>query len=103
MPRAGAWYPVIRELGERLVLEVGQRRVAIAAGLVEVRETRPVRFTVVRRPINVPNPTEGTPEDLGRVYSVCPMCYGRDRLFGEPLIHACSQCGHRGELAWWES
>jgi Fe-S-cluster formation regulator IscX/YfhJ len=103
MPRHGAWYPVVRELGERVVLEVASRRVAIAANLVEVRDRRPVRFTVVRRAINELNPFEGTPNDLGRVYAVCPHCDTRRRLFGEPVALSCAQCGHQGEIAWWET
>lgn len=103
MPRHGAWYPVVRELGERVVLEVAQRRVAIACSLVEFRDTRPVRFTVVRRALGETNPFEGTPGDLGRVYAVCPACDTRTPLFGEPVILACKTCGHRGEIAWWET
>ncbi len=99
MPRAGAWYPVVRELGERLVVDVAGRRVAVAGNLLELRDTRPVRFTVVRRPLDAA-PTE---DDLGRVYSVCPMCYARAPLFGEPVLWVCGECGHRGELAWWET
>ena len=99
MPRAGGWYPVVRELGERFVVDVAGRRVAVAGNLLELRDTRPVRFTVVRRPVDAP-PTD---DDLGRVYSVCPRCNARAPLFGEPVLRVCDQCGHRGELAWWES
>lgn len=103
MPRFGCWYPVVRDLGERLVLQVGEKRVAIATSLLEVRDTRPVRFTVVRRGIDEPNPASGTPDDLGRVYSVCPNCHAREVLFGEPAMRVCKTCGHRGEIAWWET
>jgi hypothetical protein len=103
MPRHGAWYPIVRQLGERVVLEVARRRVAIAATLVEVRETRPVRFTVVRRALDEPNPFAGTATDLGRVYAVCPACDARRRLFGEPVQLSCEHCGHKGEIAWWET
>lgn len=99
MPRAGGWYPVVRELGERLVVEVASRRVAVPASLLEVRDTRPVRFSVVRRPLDAPQTQDG----LGRVYSVCPQCCSRAPLFGEPVLRVCDVCGHRGELAWWES
>lgn len=103
MPRAGAWYPVVRDIGDRLVLKVGDRRVAVACRFLEVRDRRPLRFTVVRRPAADPNPAADTPEDLGRVYAVCPSCVGRIRLFGEPQVLTCRRCGHRGEVAWWET
>lgn len=104
MPRAGCWYPVVRDLGERLVVQVGDRRVAIANSLLEVRDTRPSRFSVVRRAMDEPpNPASGTPEDLGRVYSACPICHAREALFGEPVVRVCGTCGHSGEVAWWET
>ncbi len=102
MPRAGAWYPVVEELGDRLVLEVGERRVAVPINLLEVREKRPPCFAVVRKALGEPNPVASTPDDVGRVYAVCPECDGRTRLFGEPVTIKCEHCGHRGEVAWWD-
>ena len=75
MPRAGAWYPVIAENGAtRVVLLIGDRKVAIQRHLLEFREERPTRFTVVTRARGEPNPAQGTPNDLGRTYGVCPSC-----------------------------
>jgi len=103
MPRAGAWYPVVRDIGERVVLEVSSRRVAVPSNLLERRDRRPDRFTVVRRGQSDPNPFAGTADDLGRVYAVCPSCDERTRLAGEPAMLRCRRCGHRGEVAWWET
>ncbi len=102
MPRAGAWYPVVDEVDGRVVIEVGESRVAVPANLVEVREQRPVRFTVVLKTADQANPLSGTDDDLGRIYAVCPECDGRTRLHGEPVVIACEHCGHRGEVAWWD-
>jgi len=50
MPRAGAWYPVVGETsGERAVLEIRGRRVAVRKTLLEIRSERPKVFTVVVR------------------------------------------------------
>ncbi len=101
-PRTGAWYPVVREIGSRLVIQVAARRVAIARNLLEVRPTRPNRFTVVSRAPEDPNPAKGTSADLGRTYAVCPGCESRIRLFGAAATLTCRQCGHHGDVAWWE-
>ena len=49
-PRAGAWYPVVGEAsGERVVLEIRGRRLAVRKTLLEIRSERPKLFTVVVR------------------------------------------------------
>jgi hypothetical protein len=102
--RQGVWYAVVDpHLGERVVLQVKGRRVAVPKRFLEIRERRPTRFTVVYLARNAPNPAAGTPRDLGRRYAVCPSCGIRARLFGEPPVIQCKECGHRGEVAWWET
>ena len=104
MPRRGAWYPVVGETsGDRIVLEISGRRVAIAKRFLEVRETRPKSFTVVVKGQNEPNPARGTQEDLGRTYAVCPQCGVRNALFTRPAMLLCEGCRYHGEVAWWES
>ena len=102
--RQGVWYEVVDpNLGERVVLQVRERRVAVHRRHLEIRDKRPTRFTVVYLATNTPNPAAGTARDLGRMYAVCPMCGVRVRLFGEPQTIACKDCGHKGEVAWWET
>lgn len=103
MPRAGGWYPVVRDLGERMVLEIAGKRVAVPNTLLEIRDTRPSRFSVVRRSADEARALAGQPDDPGRVYTVCPSCHVRAPLFGEPVMRVCASCGHRGEIAWWET
>lgn len=103
MLRHGAWYPVVTNLEKRVVLEVKGRRVAVARHLLEVRERRPTRFTVVYRPKDWSNPVYGKASNVGRIYAVCPASGCRIPLFGEPDHLICSQCGHAGEVAWWET
>ncbi|MBI2615341.1 MAG: hypothetical protein HYW52_06665 [Gemmatimonadetes bacterium] len=102
--RQGVWYPIVNpDLGERVVVQVKDRRVAVPKRLLEIRAKRPTRFTVVYLARNQPNPAEGTARYLGRKYAVCPACGVRVRLAGEPERLQCVECGHQGEVAWWET
>jgi hypothetical protein len=103
-PRAGAWYPVVGEAGdERVVLEIRGRRVAVHKNMLELRTERPKVITVVARAEKEPSPAAGKAWDLGKIYGVCPECGSRIRLFGEIPMATCGECGHRGEVAWWET
>lgn len=104
MIRRGAWYPVKddHEL-VKIVLDVRGHSVAVPRRLVELRHNRPDRFTVVCRARDEFNPAAGTASDLGHVYAVCPISASRVRLFGEPMVIQCPDCGHKGEVAWWET
>ena len=102
-PRAGAWYRVLgRSEDGRLVLEIRGRRMAVLPHLVEFRERRPTRFTLVVRPRNTPIPGHSN-GDVGRIYAVCPSCNARVPLYGEPPTITCGTCHHRGEVAYWET
>jgi hypothetical protein len=87
----------------RVALLVNGERVHIPGRLLEVRDRPPTRFSVVSRQPDAPNPVRGTPADLGPVYAVCPQCAGRMALYGAPPSATCRSCGHRGEVAWWET
>src|SRR3972149_5522483 len=99
--RQGVWYPIVDpDLGERVVVQVKERRVAVPKRLLEIRAKQPTRFTVVYLARNQPNPAEGTARYLGRKYAVCPACGVRVRLSGEPERVQCAGGGHQGEVAW---
>jgi DNA-directed RNA polymerase subunit RPC12/RpoP len=102
--RQGVWYPVLNDsLGDRVVLSVRNRKVAVPRGLLEIRDKTPTRFTVVYRAKADHNPALGTAHDLGRRYAVCPSCGVRIRLGVEPPVLRCPECGHKGEVAYWET
>jgi len=104
MVRQGAWYPVLRGGATRLVLDVPGGPVVLPNDAVETRPERPRHFTAVYRARNHPNPVQGTPADLGRVYAVCPMCTARVRVPAVPPISLrCRKCGHEEAVAWWET
>jgi DNA-directed RNA polymerase subunit RPC12/RpoP len=104
-PRAGAWYAVVGETsGERAVLEVRGKRVAVHKKLLEIRPDRPNVFTVV---VRSRESVEAAQEALGpsvmRIYAVCPVCTDRVQVLQDQAQASCRKCGHRGEVAWWET
>ena len=105
MPRAGAWYPVVGEAsGERVVLEVRGKRVAIQKSLLEIRPQRPEVFTVVVRARDAAGAapaTQGLP--VGLIYAVCPACTERVRVREKQVVAVCLKCGHAADVAWWET
>lgn len=105
LPRAGAWYPVVGGAsGERAVLEVRGKRVAILRTLLEIRPERPNVFTVVvrSRESTAAMPAAGRSK-IGGIYAVCPACTERQRVVEDQVMATCPQCGHRAEVAWWET
>src|SRR2546428_7092147 len=103
--RNGAWYPVLSSGVNRAVLEVSGQRVAVPQEMVEVRDKRPDRFTVVYRTYDDPNPARGTRADAGRRYGVCPKCATRVPFRSGiiPSRATCHKCQHEGIVAWWET
>ena len=103
--RNGAWYPVLSSGVNRAVLEVSGQRVAVPQDMLEVRDKRPDRFTVVYRTYDDPNPARGTRADAGRRYGVCPKCATRVPFRSGiiPSRATCHNCKHEGIVAWWET
>ncbi len=104
LPRAGAWYPVLGETsGDRAVLRIRGKRVAILKKLLEFRDERPRVFTVVIRPKEALADLAPFGAELARVYAVCPVCSQRVRIVDKQTMATCAGCGHDGEIAWWET
>ncbi len=105
MPRSGAWYPVVGDAsGERAVLQVRGKRVAVQKKFLEIRSDRPKVFTVVVRSRDAAEgELQGGGASLGRVYAVCPACTERMRIVQRQESAQCPRCHHRGEVAWWET
>ncbi len=100
--RRGAWYPIIDDGGtdSEVVLYLGHRRVVIPRRNVQIRQDRPVCFSVVVRSPEDPNPVRGTPEDLGLSYAVCPLSHTRVRLPAHADLLECPTCGYQFPIAW---
>lgn len=102
--RRGAWYPVLRnDQPDRVTLRMGGRPVDVPRRLLEVRPQRPGFFSVVHRVEYKPEPGRPSRHNLGKTYVVCPECASRFGVFGEPQMKQCPECGHRGEIGWWEA
>lgn len=104
MPRAGAWYPVVGETtGERAVLEIRGKRVAIQKKLFEIRQDRPKTFTVVVRSRSTVATVAESGVKIDQICAVCPLCTERVRIQKNDRVTSCPECSHRGEVAWWET
>ena len=102
--RQGAWYRVVGdEQPDRLVLDVEGNRAVVRDNVVEVRDQLTSQFTVVYRGPDEANPALGSAADRGRIYGVCPRSGHRVRLAAGATRAVCQQCGHGGEVAWWET
>ena len=102
--RQGAWYPVVKdELADRVTIKLGETPVDVPRRILEIRDRRPKRFTVVRRPGYDAAARRKSVHNLGKQYAVCPICNWRFALFGQPDRKECPHCGHEGEIAWWET
>ena len=102
--RQGAWYRVVGdEQPDRLVLDVEGSRTVVRDSVVEIRGRLTPRFTVVYRGCNEANPALGSAADRGRIYGVCHKSGHRVRLAAGSPRAVCQQCGHEGEVAWWET
>ena len=99
--RRGAWYPVISmHAPNRIILDTGNREVALHEEMVDLREDRPARFSIVHKYDTDRNPAAGTEADIGLEYAVCPMC--RERVEAqryEPTLE-CTACYYRGQTDW---
>jgi hypothetical protein len=101
--RKGTWYPVVADdRPDRVSLLVGTNRVDVPRNLLEIRDRRPVYFSLVTRfPTGKPGDTL-EPHHPGKRYVVCPDCDHRNSFFGHPERILCEKCEYEGEIAWWE-
>jgi hypothetical protein len=101
--RRGTWYPVVsNDMPDRVSLRVGPEQVDVPRNLLEIRDKRPVHFSVVSR-VSKPGPGGIEAHHPGKHYLVCPDCDHRNAFFGQPAEAICKECGYRGEIAWWDS
>ena len=98
--RRGAWYHITHAAPNLVVLNVGGRPFSIPPSVVELAETRPYLWTVVKRPMNASNLL---PEGWGDEYGVCPSCSHRAPLVRQQKRLGCVQCLSVFPVAWDES
>ena len=102
--RRGAWYPILDESGDKVVLEVRKKQVRISRIDVDVRDTPPDRWSVVVR-TGVLRPTLGSREGEGvtTTYAVCPHCHERQDFTGNPATLNCTRCKQEAKVDWSET
>ena len=103
--RRGAWYPILDESGDKVVLEVRRRQVRISRIDVDVRDTPPDRWSVVVR-TGVLRPTLGAregEEGPTTTYAVCPHCHERQDFTGRPASLTCTRCKQESNVDWSET
>ena len=91
------------DLEDRVTILLHDSQVDVPRRFLEIRPRRPKRFTVVYRTGYERVPGRPSIANLGKRYAVCPICLYRFPLFGEPERKECPNCGHSGEIAWWET
>lgn len=94
--RRGAWYRVIRFTSDNALLAVSQKQVRLPRRDLEATYTRPLQWSIVRRPADAKN----LPADWGDRYAVCPVCAARAPIKGHPAQLACPGCSGTFALGW---
>lgn len=97
--RRGAWYRVISLTADAVVLNVSGQPVSVERRLIEIRDARPRRWTVVRLPQNAAPPARVFRDG----YGVCPRCQNRCPLPRPDVKELrCPRCEASAEVAWEE-
>jgi hypothetical protein len=94
--RRGAWYEVLRLMGEEAVLEVNRKPVRLERASLQIVPLRPQRWSVVARPRD----SVDMPLNWGSRYAVCPGCCSRQALPGKPAELRCGKCAGIFAIAW---
>jgi|ERR1041384_2398356 hypothetical protein len=98
--RRGAWYQIVEDTGEHLVLDVNQRRVRLSRADVQVRASEPDQWSIVVR-TGVLRPTlGGSKEQVTTTYAVCPSCRERQEFNGHPANLECAKCHKAAAIDW---
>lgn len=96
--RRGAWYPVLEESGDVVVLEVDGQPLRVSRAEIRFRLDRPTMWSVVVR-TGVMRPTLAGPK-LVTSYAVCPDCTARQEFDGEPESMMCARCRRAAKVDW---
>jgi hypothetical protein len=96
--RRGAWYPVLEEYADGVLVEVDRQQMRFQADEVRVRADRPETWSIVIR-TGVMRPTLAGPK-LVTTYAVCPDCSGRQEFDGRPETLMCVRCRRASKVDW---
>lgn len=99
--RRGAWYPIVEETSEHVVLSVNDKRIRMSRADLQVRLTPPDNWSIVVR-TGVMRPTLGGNKDqpVTQTYAVCPSCNERQEFTGRPTRLRCTRCTKEATVDW---
>jgi hypothetical protein len=100
--RRGAWYPILEETREHVVVEVRRRPVYLSREDVAIRAIAPDHWSVVVR-TGMLRPTLGGGGAVTTRYVVCPRCHHRQDFDGAPAELRCDRCGEQSPVDWSET
>jgi hypothetical protein len=87
--RRGAWYPIVEETAEHVVLDVHEKRVRLSRADLQVVRTGVMRPTL-----------GGTKDAVTQTYAVCPSCNERQEFSGKPTLLRCTRCKGEASVDW---
>lgn len=100
--RRGAWYPVVSESSETIVVvDVNKRMVPVPRSMLVFSDTRPAKWTVVQWAEHERGAQRASESELGLTYAVCPACRYRSSILppDAPRL-VCARCGGDFALDW---
>lgn len=98
--RRGAWYPIVEETAEHVVLDVHEKRIRMSRADLQVRLTPPDNWSIVVR-TGVMRPTlGGNAQPVTQTYAVCPSCNERQEFTGKPTQLRCTRCSKDASVDW---
>lgn len=98
--RRGAWYPIVEETAEHVVLDVHEKRIRMSRADLQVRLTPPDNWSIVVR-TGVMRPTlGGNATPVTQTYAVCPSCNERQEFTGKPTQLRCTRCSKDASVDW---
>ncbi len=96
--RRGAWYPILEEYADGVLVEVDRQAMRFRSDEVRVRPDRPDEWSIVLR-TGVMRPTLAGPK-MVTTYAVCPDCSGRQEFEGHPETLMCVRCRRAARVDW---
>lgn len=101
--RRGAWYEIVEESDEDLIVSVRSRRVRVSRNDVRIRDEAPDQWSIVVR-TGLLRPTLGASRtSVHTTYAVCPACHQRQEFKGTPKSLTCAGCGLTADVDWSET
>ncbi len=100
--RRGAWYPVVNEaVNSMVVLDVRKNNVPVPRDMLVLLDGPPSTWTVVQWHESERGAQRASEEILGLTYAVCPACHARARLIPPDAERlTCPECQGSFDVNW---